>query len=106
MIPNSVFQFDSFAGFVVGEELLLIIIMLAGTSIAVISIIKWDGRKRKMADSMKQKILGEKNEEKENIPTLDKQQNENPLDILKERLAKGEITKKEYGKLKKVVGKT
>jgi len=106
LIPNSVFQFDSFAGFVIGEELLLIIIMLAGTSIAVISIIKWDGRKRKMADSMKQKILGERNEEKENIPTLDKQQNENPLDILKERLAKGEITKKEYGKLKKVLGKT
>ncbi len=106
MIPNSVFQFDSFTGFIVGEELILIIIMFAVTIIAVISIIIWDGRKRKISNSMKQKILGEKSEEKENISTLEKQQNENPLDVLKERLVKGEITKKEYGKLKKYLEKT
>ena len=89
-----------------GEELILIIIMFAVTIIALVSIIIWDGRKRKKSNSMKQKILGEKNEEKENISTLEKQQNENPLDVLKERLAKGEITKKEYGKLKKYLEKT
>jgi len=86
--------------------LILIIIMFAVTIIAVISIIIWDGRKRKISNSMKQKILGEKSEEKENISTLEKQQNENPLDVLKERLVKGEITKKEYGKLKKYLEKT
>ena len=109
MIPNSVFQFDSFTGFIMGEGLLLLIIMVAGTITVIISMIKWEERKRKkkekILNGMKQKTTAEY-KEKENISTLEKQQNGNPLDILKERLAKGEITKKEYGKLKKYLEKT
>ena len=35
--------------------------------------------------------------------TLSKKQNEKPIDILKKRLAKGEITKEEYEESKKIL---
>ena len=102
MIPNSVFQFDDFAGFAPGGEWLFLIIMF----VVIIIAFLWRHKmgEKKIFNIMKQDTT-EEYEEKENISTLEKQQNENALDILKERLDKGEITKKEYDELKKVLGK-
>lgn len=77
-------------GFIAGVEWMILVVIIIAI---IIPIAVWKSRKKKK-DVPEKSLLRDKINET-------KLQNENALKILKERLAKGEITKTEYDKLKK-----
>ena len=73
--------------------ILVLILIVVGIVIGVAVVIRKRKRKPQVSET---KTSDEKIE-----PSVETEQNERALNILKGRLAKGEITKKEYDKLKK-----
>ena len=84
----------SSAGFVVGIEWIALGALVLAI---VIPVAIWKSRKKKVDESEVNAIDEPTLEIKED---LEKSQNENAVKILKERLAKGQISKEEYDKLK------
>ena len=74
----------------IGSTELIFLIIIGVIIIVAISAV----RKRKNRDIIAQ------DEPQGNVSTVKEEQNANSLKILRERLAKGEITKEEYDKLK------
>ena len=74
----------------------LIIVIIVGIIIAVLLIKKRNGEKKSDHSNYLNDIVSENN-----IASKKQEQNKQTIKILKERLAKGEITKKEYDELKK-----
>lgn len=84
----------SSAGFVMGIEWIALVALVLAI---VIPVAIWKSRKKK-ADESEVNAVDEPNLEIKD--DLEKSQNENAIKILKERLAKGQISKEEYDKLK------
>lgn len=79
-----------YSNMIVGTEIIFLIII--GVIIAVvISVV----RKRKNSN-----VIVKDDSKEDDVSTIKQEQNVNSLKILRERLAKGEITKEEYDNLK------
>jgi len=87
-------QYSNMIGII---ELLLVIILFVIPIVVAVGII----RKRKNHPDVVKDEPKTKEVHTENIATISDEQNVRSVKILRERLAKGEISKKEYDELKK-----